>query len=186
MDMYGYSCLWSEAKFTIQRYNYLMKFRGTDTPSLDVFSSNFRVGEFFCRVTFTSIYTGENMKKFASPGVAALSRQGGTAQQKPRIPSSGNKLPSEFLDLIRAAHRSQTKRFIRAQRAAEKSAIGVSTLWRDVKRGTFVPPVRISSRNVAWVEAEIDALLAAKALMSRSGKTIDLVEFVAELIKQPE
>lgn len=126
------------------------------------------------------------MKKTASQSLAVLSCPGETPQHKPGLTSSVGKLPSEFLDLIYAAHAHPTKRFMRVQRAAEKSAIGVSTLWRDVKRGTFVPPVRISSRNVAWVEAEIDALLAAKALMSRSGTTVDLVEFVAALIKQPE
>lgn len=163
-----------------------MKFGLTGTPYFAVFTINCGVGEFLCQVTFTSIYTGENMKKTASPGVAVLSRQGGTPQHKPGLTSLEGKLPAEFLDLIHAAHARPTKRFMRVQRAAEKAAIGVSTLWRDVKRGTFVPPVRISSRNVAWVEAEIDALLAAKALMSRSGTTIDLVEFVAALIKQPE
>lgn len=126
------------------------------------------------------------MKKTASPDAAILSRQGGTPQHKPGLTSSGGKLPAEFLDLIHAARAGPNKRFMRVQSVAEKAAIGVSTLWRDVKRGTFVPPVRISSRNVAWVEAEIDALLAAKALMSRSGTTIDLVEFVIALIKQPE
>ena len=127
-----------------------------------------------------------SMRKPASHNAAAVKPDGGTAQLKAGPTFSESKLPSEFLDLIHAAHTCPTKRFLRVFSAAEKSAIGVSTLWRDVKRGTFVPPVRISSRNVAWVEAEIDALLAAKALMSRSGKTIDLVEFVAALIKQPK
>jgi len=96
-----------------------------------------------------------------------------------------NTLPPEFLVLIRAARACETFRFLKADCTAEKSAIGVSTLWRDVKRKTFVPPVRTSSRSVAWVEAEVDALLAAKALMSRTGKTINLAQFVAALIEQP-
>jgi predicted DNA-binding transcriptional regulator AlpA len=92
-------------------------------------------------------------------------------------------LPPEFLELIRAARACKTLGFIKADRTAEKSAIGVSTLWRDVKRKTFVPPIRTSIRSVAWVESEVDALLAAKALMSRTGKSIDLAQFVAALIE---
>jgi predicted DNA-binding transcriptional regulator AlpA len=95
-------------------------------------------------------------------------------------------LPAEFLVLIKEAQANKTRVFIKVARAAEKSAIGVSTIWRDVKRGVFVPPVRISSRNVAWVEAEVDALLAAKTLIYRTGKKIDLAQFVAALIEQTQ
>jgi len=124
------------------------------------------------------------MEKSASSSSASIRDTEGV-QERPSLTSMKSVLPTEFLDLIKAARARPTQGFLRVHRAAEKSAIGVSTLWRDVKRGTFVPPVRISCRNVAWVEAEVDALLAAKALMSRTGKTIDLVEFVAALIKQP-
>jgi predicted DNA-binding transcriptional regulator AlpA len=109
----------------------------------------------------------------------------GIVLRKPGPAPTLNTLPAEFMELIREARACKTRRLIKADRTAEKSAIGVSTLWRDVKRKVFVPPVRISSRSVAWVEAEVDALLAAKALMSRTGKTIDLAQFVATLIEQP-
>lgn len=109
----------------------------------------------------------------------------GVGQRKPDLAPTLVTLPPEFLELIKAARATKTLRFIKVDRAADKSASGVSTIWRDVKLGVFVPPVRISSRNVAWVEVEVDALLAAKALMSRTGKKIDLAQFVAALIEQP-
>jgi len=110
----------------------------------------------------------------------------GILQRKPDLTPTLSALPIAFLELVRNARASKTHSFIKVERTAEKSAVGVSTIWRDVKLGVFVPPVRISSRNVAWVEAEVDAVLAAKALMHRTGAKIDLAQFVAALIKQTD
>ena len=104
----------------------------------------------------------------------------GTDPRTSQIPLAA--LPHAFQELIDAARRSPNRSLIKLDRTAEKSAIARSTVWRDVKRGVFVPPVRISSRSVAWVEVEIDAFLAAKALISRSGATLDLAEFVTALV----
>lgn len=125
------------------------------------------------------------MKKFDALVPTARRHENGVAQRKPDMPLTLTTLPPEFMELILAARACKTSGFIKANRTAEKSAIGVSTLWRDVKRKVFVPPVRISSRSVAWIEAEVDALLAAKALISRTGKKIDLAQFVAVLVEQP-
>lgn len=72
---------------------------------------------------------------------------------------------------------------LRAPAAAKKAGLGISTLWRDVKAGTFVPPVRLGPRTVAWVEAEVDAVLEAKTKMSRSHQTLDMRAFVDEIIR---
>lgn len=112
--------------------------------------------------------------------------QKGVLQREPDSTPMLSALPAEFLELVRTARASKTHGFIKVERTAEKSAVGISTIWRDVKLGVFVPPVRISSRNVAWVEAEVDAVLAAKALMHRTGAKIDLAQFVAALIKQAD
>lgn len=125
------------------------------------------------------------MKKLEELAPKAAGYKKGGAQQRTDLTPTLKTLPPEFIELIRVAQACKTCGFIKADRTAEKSAIGVSTLWRDVKRKVFVPPIRISSRSVAWVEAEVDALLAAKALMSRTGKKIDLSQFVAALIEQP-
>ncbi len=38
-----------------------------------------------------------------------------------------------------------------------------STLWRKVKAGTFIAPVRLSHRIVAWNRASVSAWLQAQA-----------------------
>lgn len=125
------------------------------------------------------------MKKFDETNPPKGGFKKGVAQRKPDPSPPLTDLPSEFLDLITSARANKSMQYLGVERTAEKSACGVSTIWRDTKRGVFVPPVRISSKNVAWVEVEVDAVLAAKALMSRTGKKIDLAQFVAALIEQP-
>ncbi|RZI43678.1 AlpA family phage regulatory protein [Herbaspirillum sp. HC18] len=94
-------------------------------------------------------------------------------------------IPAPYLALIEAARKRTDRRVFSCGRTAEYAGVGVSTLWRDVKNGTFVPPIKISPRRVAWVEAEIDAVLAAKALMTRTGLEIDIRAFIALLISPP-
>jgi len=65
----------------------------------------------------------------------------------------------------------------------KKAGLGISTLWRDVKAGTFVPPVRLGPRTVAWIEAEVDAALEAKTNMSRPHQNFDIRTFVNEIIR---
>lgn len=72
---------------------------------------------------------------------------------------------------------------LRAPETAKKAGLGISTLWRDVKAGTFVPPVRLGPRTVAWIEAEVDAVLEAKTKMSRSHQDFDIRNFVNEIIR---
>jgi predicted DNA-binding transcriptional regulator AlpA len=128
---------------------------------------------------------GEKVQKIEPLGMQRASLKEDSSQRKKNASPTLGTLPAEFLELVKAARESKTRCFLKVARTAEKSAAGVSTIWRDVKLGVFVPPVRISSRGVAWIEAEVDAMLAAKALMSRTGKKIDLSQFVAALIEQP-
>lgn len=90
--------------------------------------------------------------------------------------------PEKFQDLIDAARSNPDRSLIKLKATAMRSAMGPSTVWRDVSRKTFVPPIRISTRSVAWVKVEVDALLAAKALISRSGANVNLADFVSALI----
>lgn len=94
-------------------------------------------------------------------------------------------IPAPYLALIEFARKRTDRGVLSCERTAEYADVGVSTLWRDVKNGTFVPPIKISPRRVAWVVAEVDALLAAKALMTRTGLEIDIRTFIALLIAPP-
>lgn len=142
--------------------------------------------ESFCRLTSTDIYRGANLKNLDTSPKRKAGFQKGVRQRKPDATPTIAVLPTEFMELVRTARASKTHSFIKVERTAKKSAVGVSTIWRDVKLGVFVPPVRISSRSVAWVEAEVDAVLAAKALMHRTDAKIDLAQFVAALINQAD
>ncbi|PIO90958.1 hypothetical protein CBI55_26910, partial [Pseudomonas syringae] len=58
----------------------------------------------------------------------------------------------------------------------------VAGVWSGVKAGIFPPPIKVSTRSVAWIEEELDALLAAKREMSRARQSIDLRLFVTLLV----
>ena len=94
------------------------------------------------------------------------------------MPSS---LPLCYMAIVKQAQEQADRHVIDVKATAIKANIGVSTVWRDVKLGVFVPPIRLSQRRVAFVAAEVDALLSAKALMTRSGQIIDLKHFIAVL-----
>lgn len=50
------------------------------------------------------------------------------------------------------------KRSATEQKAAKKT----STLYAEISAGLFPPPVRIGKRSVAWLESEVDAVIAAR------------------------
>lgn len=89
--------------------------------------------------------------------------------------------PADFQRLIDIARANPNRGVLRARATANKAGLGLSTLWRDCKSGVFAAPIRISTRSVAWIEAEVDAILAAKTLMSRTAYEVDMKRFVLEL-----
>ncbi|WP_304526389.1 AlpA family transcriptional regulator [Halomonas sp. I5-271120] len=52
------------------------------------------------------------------------------------------------------------KNLIRRAEVLHRCAISNSTLYRLIDAGQFPAPVQVSSRNVAWVEHEIDEWIA--------------------------
>lgn len=94
-------------------------------------------------------------------------------------------LSPAFLAIIAKARKHNDHTVLRCKDAAAKAGKGVSTLWRDVKNGVFAPPIKTSARSVAWRVAEIDAVLEAQSLMTRSKQNIDMKVFVAELTAPP-
>jgi len=102
-------------------------------------------------------------------------------QEKSEPPMSAP-LPEPFQNLINAARKSPNRGVSKERVTAEKSGYARSTLWRDVKAGVFPPPIKVSERSVAWIDEEVNATLAAKALNSRSKHRVDMREFVSQLI----
>lgn len=95
-------------------------------------------------------------------------------------------LPLAFQQIIQRTWARPSRTALAAGPAANKAGIGVSTLWRDLKLGLFVPPIKLSPRRTAFLDVEIDALLEAKALLSRSSLTVDLRVFIVALAAQPD
>jgi len=59
-------------------------------------------------------------------------------------------------------------RAIRPTQAAQKFAIGLSTLWLRVKNDPQFPkPIKLGPRTTIFLEHELDAYLAACAAQSR-------------------
>lgn len=92
-------------------------------------------------------------------------------------------LAEPYMDIIRKLRLRERINVLRAREAAKKAGIGLSTMWRDTKARTFVPPIRTGPRSVAWIEAEIDAVLEAKAKLSRSHIPLDMRAFVDEIVR---
>ncbi|MDO9199300.1 AlpA family transcriptional regulator [Rhodoferax sp.] len=53
-------------------------------------------------------------------------------------------------------------KLLRLPAVMERCALGRSSIYAGVKAGTFVAPVRLSSRAVAWREDEIDRWISER------------------------
>lgn len=53
-------------------------------------------------------------------------------------------------------------RFIRQKELMQMLPFSPATLWRKVKAGTFVKPIKLSDRITAWNSVEVHAWLQAK------------------------
>lgn len=123
------------------------------------------------------------MKNLPTRGntLTVFSRQPGDVCEASAVPENTHPFPADFQRLIDIARANPNRGVLRARATASKSGLGLSTLWRECKSGVFAAPIRISARSVAWIEAEVDAILAAKTLMSRTAYEVDMKRFVLEL-----
>jgi predicted DNA-binding transcriptional regulator AlpA len=96
--------------------------------------------------------------------------------------SEAAELPEFYTALIDQVRNASAINTIKIKPAALKVSKSVASLWAAVKLGIFPPPIKISERSIAFVEAELDALLAARREMSRTNQAIDLRVFISLLI----
>ena len=89
----------------------------------------------------------------------------------------------ELQSLIRRVHEVGSYRILRLPHVKLLTGQANSTIWKNVKNGSFPPPVHISSRCVGWIESEINAVIAARVFASRVKQPIDMKAFVNLLIK---
>jgi predicted DNA-binding transcriptional regulator AlpA len=86
------------------------------------------------------------------------------------------------MNIIEAAVAAQDIDVLRIAQVSKKTGQAASTLWLAIKSKTFPPPIKLSQRSVGWISAEVNAVLAARVLASRSGAEIDMKIFVDLLI----
>ena len=55
-----------------------------------------------------------------------------------------------------------TNSFLRLRQVTTKTKLGRTTTLEQVKAGLWPPPIKLGARAVAWVEREIDEVLAAR------------------------
>lgn len=53
-------------------------------------------------------------------------------------------------------------RIIRMPAVRDKVHLNKTAIYELIKRGEFPRPVKLTERSVAWVEAEVDAWIAAR------------------------
>jgi predicted DNA-binding transcriptional regulator AlpA len=54
------------------------------------------------------------------------------------------------------------RRYIRQRELLAQLPFSAATLWRMVRAGTFVRPIKLSPRVTAWNRAEVEAWLRAR------------------------
>lgn len=70
---------------------------------------------------------------------------------------------------------------LRPVQAASYLDCSLSTLYRDVRKGTVPPPITFGAYGVAWLTLELDSILCARIC----GYTDDELKFlVQEIIEQ--
>ncbi|CAE6732860.1 helix-turn-helix transcriptional regulator [Paraburkholderia nemoris] len=94
-----------------------------------------------------------------------------------------NELPLVFQEIVQRHVNRHDRSAVDVEKAAEKAGFGVSTLWREVAHKRFAPPVELLERRKGWMVHEIDAILEAKMLLSRSNLKVDIRVFVAALVE---
>lgn len=66
-------------------------------------------------------------------------------------------------------------KIIRFEEAANMVGKGRSTLWHEIKEGRFIPPVSLGPRSSGFIESEVQAMIAARALGMSPAQIQDLI-----------
>ena len=68
------------------------------------------------------------------------------------------------------AHPPASAAFLRLPEVIRRTGLSRSTIYLRVNKGTFPAPLKIGIRAIAWLEAEIDAWLAATVKAARPAR----------------
>lgn len=67
-------------------------------------------------------------------------------------------------------------RLIRFREGKDRSAMGTTAVYEAIKRGTWPRQIKIGTRASGFIEAEVDAVLAARAAGWTDDRIRDLVQ----------
>ncbi|WP_321894608.1 hypothetical protein [Paraburkholderia heleia] len=90
-------------------------------------------------------------------------------------------LDAEILALAERARACINSPLVRKAKAYPRFAIGGSTFSKKVKAGELPQPAYKDARITAYKEVDLDMMLAAQALATRSGFMLNARAFVAAL-----
>jgi len=107
-----------------------------------------------------------------------------TLRESIETPAATNQnICPELLKIIDRCRATISTRILRLPVAKAKMGQATSTYWAAVKRGELPPPISISQRSVGWLESELDAVIAARMFATRTGRRVDMAQFVRALIR---
>ncbi|MDK2765455.1 MAG: AlpA family phage regulatory protein [Alteromonas macleodii] len=67
-------------------------------------------------------------------------------------------------------------KIIRFDEAAQMVGKGRSTLWHEIKERRFIPPLSLGSRSSGFIESEVQAMIAARAVGFNNDQISELVD----------
>lgn len=65
---------------------------------------------------------------------------------------------------------SERKKFLRLLHVKRKIGLSRTTIYRMIAAGDFPRPIRLGSRAVAWIEADVIQWMNKRERLSREGK----------------
>lgn len=91
----------------------------------------------------------------------------------------------EVLRIIEDSWQVRNDKIIRLPVLCSTVGKAAPTLWKDIKVGTFPPPISLGPRAVGWKESEVSAWISVRQLATRKGIDVDMRLFVSVLIEPP-
>lgn len=94
-------------------------------------------------------------------------------------------IPQAVIDIAERCKAVTNDRYLRLPSVLEKIGRAKATIYNDVNKGIFPPPITVSQKVSAWKESEVNAWMEATTFSSRNCKPIDMTRFVSMLISSP-
>jgi prophage regulatory protein len=78
------------------------------------------------------------------------------------------------------------RKLLRLDAVKDVTALGTTSVYRNVKAGTFPPPIKLTTRSSAWVEDEVAAINQARIAGKSDDEIRQLVVCLIAQRQQPQ